>query len=73
MTENEKLKKERIAEITKAIMKVAKGEEDRLRDYDPGTNAYIVKPVGFENFSKPLMTTNLSRELVELQGGYHNG
>ena len=41
-------------------------EEDRIRSYDLGANAFIRKPVGFENFSNALKTTNLFWELSEL-------
>ena len=36
-----------------------KAEEDRLRSYDLGANAYIVKPVGFENFSEAVRAINI--------------
>ena len=49
----------------------SKAEEDRLKSYDLGVNAYIVKPVGFVNFSEAIRTINLFWELVELPGGHH--
>jgi CheY-like chemotaxis protein len=49
----------------------SKAEEDRLKSYDLGVNAYIVKPVGFENLSAAVRTINLFWELVELPGGHH--
>jgi len=52
------------------ILTTSKTEEDRLKSYDLGANAYIVKPVGFENFAKAVKTTNLFWELVDLPGGY---
>jgi CheY-like chemotaxis protein len=51
------------------ILTTSKAEEDRLRSYDLGVNAYIVKPVGFENFSNAVRTINLFWQLVELPGG----
>jgi CheY-like chemotaxis protein len=51
------------------ILTTSKAEEDRLRSYDLGVNAYIVKPVGFENFSDAVRTINLFWQLVELPGG----
>jgi CheY-like chemotaxis protein len=48
------------------ILTTSKAEEDRLRSYDLGANAYIVKPVGFENFSQAVRTINLFWQLVEL-------
>jgi len=49
----------------------SKAEEDRLKSYDLGVNAYIVKPVGFGNLSAAVRTINLFWELVELPGGHH--
>ena len=49
----------------------SKAEEDRLKSYDLGANAYIVKPVGFVNLSEAVKTINLFWELVELPGGHH--
>jgi len=48
------------------ILTTSKAEEDRVRSYDLGVNAYIVKPVGFENFSEAVRTISLFWELVEL-------
>ena len=48
------------------ILTTSKAEEDRLRSYNLGANAYIVKPVGFKNFSEAVRTINLFWELVEL-------
>jgi CheY-like chemotaxis protein len=50
------------------ILTTSKAEEDRLRSYDLGVNAYIVKPVGFQNFSDAVRTISLFWELVELPG-----
>jgi two-component system, response regulator len=48
------------------ILTTSQEEEDRLNSYDLGVNAYIVKPVGFENFSQAIKTINLFWQLVEL-------
>jgi len=48
------------------ILTSSKGEEDRIRSYDLGANAYIVKPVGLENFSAAVRTLSLFWELIEL-------
>ena len=45
-------------------------EKDRMESYDLGVNAYIMKPIGFDNFSNAVRTINLFWELVELPGGY---
>jgi CheY-like chemotaxis protein len=50
------------------ILTTSKAEEDRLRSYDLGANAYVVKPVGFNNFSEAVRTINLFWELVDLPG-----
>ncbi len=51
------------------MLTTSKAEEDRLRSYDLGANAYIVKPVGFENFSEAVKTISLFWQLVELPEG----
>ncbi len=48
------------------ILTTSQAEEDRIRSYAMGANAYIVKPVGFENFSEAVKTINLFWQLVEL-------
>lgn len=53
------------------ILTTSQAEQDRLRSYDLGVNAYIVKPVGFENFSAAVRTISLFWQLVELPGGDH--
>ena len=50
------------------ILTTSKAEEDRVRSYDLGANAYIVKPVGFDNFSGAVRTINLFWQLVDLPG-----
>ncbi len=48
------------------ILTTSRAEEDRLKSYDLGVNAYIVKPVGFDNFSEAVRTISLFWQLVEL-------
>jgi CheY-like chemotaxis protein len=48
------------------ILTTSKAEEDRFKSYDLGANAYIVKPVGFDNFSQAVRMINLFWQLVEL-------
>ena len=50
------------------ILTTSKKEEDRLQSYDYGVNAYIIKPVGFENLTEAVKIINLFWELVELPG-----
>lgn len=48
------------------MLTTSKAEEDLIASYSLGVNAYIMKPVGFENFSKAMLTINLFWQLVEL-------
>lgn len=48
------------------ILTTSRAEEDRLKSYDIGANAYIVKPVGFNNFAEAIKTIHLFWQLVEL-------
>ena len=48
------------------ILTTSKLEEDQVRSYDLGVNAYLKKPVGFENFSDAVRAINLFWELVEV-------
>ena len=57
---------EELRRLPVIILTTSKAEEDRLHSYDLGANAYIVKPVGFENFSEAVGTIKLFWELVEL-------
>jgi CheY-like chemotaxis protein len=53
------------------ILTTSKAEEDRFRSYDLGANAYVTKPVGFQNFAEAVRTINLFWQLVELPESYH--
>ena len=57
---------EELRRLPVIILTVSKAEEDRLNSYDLGANAYIMKPVGFENFSGAVRTISLFWKLVEL-------
>lgn len=48
------------------ILTTSKCEEDRMRGYDLGVNAYIQKPVGFEGLKSALKIINLFWEIVEI-------
>lgn len=48
------------------ILTTSKNEEDRMKSYDLGVNAYIMKPVGFEGLTQAIKTINLFWEMVEL-------
>ncbi|MBW1743094.1 MAG: response regulator [Deltaproteobacteria bacterium] len=62
-------KDEDLRRLPVIILTTSKAEEDRLKGYDLGVNAYVVKPVGFENFSEAVRTISLFWQLVELPGG----
>ncbi|MES0363625.1 MAG: response regulator [Desulfobacteria bacterium] len=62
---------EKLRRLPVVILTTSKAEEDRIRSYDLGANAYIVKPVGFENFSWAVKTISLFWQLVELPAGDH--
>ena len=53
------------ARLPVVILTTSKAEEDRLRSYDSGANAYIVKPVGFENFTSAMRTIHEFWNLAE--------
>jgi len=48
------------------VLTTSKAEEDKMRSYDLGVNAYIVKPVDFDKFVEAVKAINLFWELVEL-------
>ena len=62
-------KDEDLRRLPVIILTTSKAEEDRLKGYDLGVNAYVVKPVGFENFSEAVRTISLFWQLVELPPG----
>ena len=53
------------------ILTTSKDEQDRLKSYDLLANAYIIKPIGFDNFSEAVNTINLFWELVQLPEESH--
>ena len=64
--ENEKFRRLPVIMLT-----TSKAEEDRFKSYDLGANAYITKPVGFQNFAEAVRTIHLFWQLVELPESYH--
>lgn len=48
------------------VLTTSQLDEDRVKSYDLGANAFIRKPVGFDNFSTAVKTISLFWELVEL-------
>lgn len=51
------------------MLTTSKDEEDRIKSYDLGANAYIVKPVGFDKFAEAIKTIEHFWQLTELPGG----
>jgi CheY-like chemotaxis protein len=64
-------KNEQYHSLPVIMLTTSKAEEDRVRSYELGANAYIVKPIGFENFSEAIRTINLFWKLAELPGVQH--
>jgi two-component system response regulator len=57
---------EDLCRLPVVVLTTSQEEEDRFRSYNLGANAYVVKPVGFQNFSEAVQTINLFWELVDL-------
>lgn len=57
---------EKLKRLPVIVLTTSDLEEDRIKSYDLGANAFIRKPVGFENFSNALKATNVFWELTEL-------
>lgn len=59
---------EKLRRLPVVVLTTSDLDEDRVKSYDLGANAFIRKPVGFDNFSNALKTTNIFWELTELPG-----
>ena len=57
---------EKLRRLPVIILTTSDLEEDRVKSYDLGANAFVRKPVGFDNFSNALKTTHVFWELTEL-------
>jgi CheY-like chemotaxis protein len=55
---------ERFLNLPVIMLTTSKAEEDRARSYATGANAYLVKPVGFENLVGALKAINQFWALV---------
>ncbi len=64
-------KSEEFHRLPAIMLTTSKDDEDRLKSYDLKANAYIIKPIGFENLSQGIKTINLFWELVELPEECH--
>jgi len=56
---------ENFAKLPVMILTTSKAEEDKLEGYGLNITAYIVKPVGFDNFAEAVRAINVFWELVE--------
>jgi len=59
---------EKLRRLPVVVLTTSDLDEDRVKSYDLGANAFIRKPVGFDNFSNALKATNVFWELTELPG-----
>ena len=48
------------------VLTTSKAESDKAESYDQGVNAYIIKPIGFQNFAEAMRKINNFWEIVEL-------
>lgn len=48
------------------VLTTSKADEDKVRSYDLGVNAYIMKPVEFDSFGSAIRAINIFWQLVEL-------
>lgn len=48
------------------ILTTSKSKDDRMKSYDLGANAYLMKPVGFDGLVNAIKIINLFWEMVEL-------
>lgn len=48
------------------VLTTSRAEKDRLECYDSGANAYVIKPIGFQNFAEAMRTINTFWELAAL-------
>ncbi len=59
-------KSEKFSRLPVIILTTSKDDEDRFKSYNLRANAYIVKPIGFDNFSEAIKVIKVFWELVEL-------
>ena len=48
------------------VLTTSKAEKDKNESYDQGVNAYVIKPIGFQNFAEAIRKINSFWEVVEL-------
>lgn len=57
---------EELCRLPVIVLTTSREEEDRIKSYDLGANAYMTKPVGFQNFYEAIKAIHLFWALVEL-------
>ncbi len=57
---------EQLSHLPVVVLTTSDDEEDKAQSYDLGVNAYIRKPVGFDNFADAIKMINLFWELVDV-------
>jgi len=57
---------ERFSHLPVVVLTTSDDDEDKAQSYDLGVNAYIRKPVGFDNFADAVKMINLFWELVDV-------
>lgn len=55
-----------LSRLPVVVLTTSKAEEDKVKSYDLGVNAYIMKPVEFEGFASAIRAINVFWQLVEL-------
>ncbi|MDH5716180.1 MAG: response regulator [Spirochaetia bacterium] len=56
---------ERFKHLPVMMLTTSKSEEDKMKTFNLNINAYIVKPVGFENFAEAVKNINIFWQMVE--------
>jgi len=52
--------------LSVVVLTTSKLDEDQVNSYNLGVNAFIMKPVGFDNFAEAIRTIHVFWQLVEL-------
>jgi CheY-like chemotaxis protein len=48
------------------VLTTSRAEKDKVECYDSGANAYVIKPIGFQNFAEAMRAISSFWDLVEL-------
>ncbi|MCP4639192.1 MAG: response regulator [bacterium] len=57
---------EQLSHLPVVVLTTSDDDEDKAQSYNMGVNAYIRKPVGFDNFADAIKMINLFWELVDV-------